>query len=88
MNVVAVIPLKKGFNHWYSGFQEHRKVRSTFCDEARTRVMQDHDNPDTVSVFLYNVDQSAMAMFESDEFRNFALELGEDVEHKEVFITS
>ena len=51
-NIAAIIPLKKGFSVWEKGFMEDKKTREDFCDESRTLVLRDVNDPNKVSVYL------------------------------------
>ena len=86
MDIVAVIHLLKGFDHWNEGFQSHTGVRSNICDESRTTIMRDSADPDTVSVFLYDVQPEAMdAMMSDPAFQQLSMDLGEEQHTKRIY---
>jgi ketosteroid isomerase-like protein len=87
VDVVALIPLKKGYKVWYKGFMSDKKNRERFCDESRTLVQRDVKNPNMVSVYLFDVDMSELgAMMADPKFEKFAISLGEDLANKKVYI--
>ena len=63
------------------------KNRERFCDDSRTMVQRDVNDPSIVSVYLFDVDMSELgAMMTDPEFEKFAISLGEDLQNKKVYI--
>ena len=86
VDVVAIIPLTKGYIRWYKGFIKDNKNREKFCDDSRTLVHRDVKDPNKVSVYLYDVDMSKLGEMMTDPaFEKFALSLGEDLANKKVY---
>ena len=89
VDVVAIIPLTKGYGTWYKGFIKDNKNREQFCDDSRTLVHRDVKDPNKVSVYLYDVDMSKLGEMMTDPaFEKFALSLGEDLANKKVYTLS
>ena len=89
VDVVAIIPLKKGYSKWYKGFIKDNKNREKFCDDSRTLVFRDVKDPNNVSVYLYDVDMSKLGEMMTDPaFEKFAISLGEDLANKKVYTLS
>lgn len=87
VDVVALIPLTKGYKVWYKGFMSDKENRARFCDDSRTLVQKDVQNPNMVSVYLFDVDLTELeAMMTDPKFGQFATELGEDLANKKVFV--
>ena len=86
-DIAAIIPLKKGFSVWEKGFMEDKKTREDFCDESRTLVLRDVNDPNKVSVYLYDVDMAKLGKMMADPaFSSFAISIGEDLENKKVYV--
>ena len=61
--------------------------RERFCDDSRTLVQRDVNDPNMISVYLFDVDMSALgAMMSDPEFEKFAISLGEDLANKKVYV--
>ena len=87
VDVVALIPIKKGYKRWYNGFMSDSKNRERFCDDSRTLVQRDVSNPNMVSVYLFDVDMSELgAMMNDPKFAEFAISIGEDLPNKKVYV--
>lgn len=87
VDVVALIPLTKGYKIWYKGFMKDRKNRERFCDDSRTLVQRDVNNPNMVSVYLFDVDMSELGKMIADpKFEKLAISLGEDLANKKVYV--
>ena len=87
VDVLALIPITKGFKVWYKGFMSDSKNRERFCDDSRTLVQRDVSNPNMISVYLFDVDMSELgAMMSDPDFEKFAISLGEDLSNKKVYI--
>ena len=87
VDVVALIPLTKGYKIWYKGFMKDRKNRERFCDDSRTLVQRDVNNPNMVSVYLFDVDMSELGKMMADpKFEKLAISLGEDLANKKVYV--
>ena len=87
VDVVALIPLTKGYKVWYKGFMGDKKNRKRFCDDSRTLVQRDVNNPEMVSVYLFDVDMSQLgAMMADPKFEELAISLGEDLPNKKVYV--
>ena len=87
VDIVALIPITKGFKVWNKGFISDSGNRERFCDDSRTLVQRDVNNPNLVSVYLFDVDMSALgAMMSDPEFEKFAISLGEDLANKKVYV--
>ena len=50
----------KDFEHWYQGFKEHTDVRTQIWDESRTKVYQTLEDPNDISITLYDVGMEAL----------------------------
>jgi len=86
VDVVAIIPLTKGYSTWYKGFIKDNTNREQFCDDSRTLVHRDVKDSNKVSVYLYDVDMSKLGEMMTDPaFEKFALSLGEDLANKKVY---
>lgn len=86
VDVVAIIPLTKGYAKWYNGFMKDKKNRANFCDDSKTLVLRDVNDPNTVSVYLFDVNMAELGKMMSDpEFEKLAISLGEDLENKKVY---
>ncbi|MGB2023021.1 MAG: nuclear transport factor 2 family protein [Flavobacteriaceae bacterium] len=87
VDVVALIPLTKGYKIWYKGFMKDRKNRERFCDDSRTLVQRDVNNSNMVSVYLFDVDMSELGKMMADpKFEKLAISLGEDLANKKVYV--
>jgi ketosteroid isomerase-like protein len=87
VDVVALIPITKGYKTWYRGFMSDGENRERFCDDSRTLVQRDVNDPNMVSVYLFDVDMSELgAMMSDPEFEKFAISLGEDLANKKVYV--
>jgi hypothetical protein len=87
VDVVALIPITKGFKVWYKGFMSDSKNRERFCDDSRTLVQRDVSNPNMISVYLFDVDMAELgAMMSDPDFEKFAISLGEDLPNKKVYV--
>ena len=87
VDVVALIPINKGFKVWNKGFMNDSANRERFCDDSRTLVQRDVNDPNMISVYLFDVDMSALgAMMSDPEFEKFAISLGEDLANKKVYV--
>jgi ketosteroid isomerase-like protein len=86
VDAVAIIPLTKGYSRWYKGFIKDNKNRERFCDDSKTLVHRDVNDPNKVSVYLFDVDLSKLGEMMSDPaFEDFAISLGEDLANKKVY---
>jgi len=66
---------------------EDKKTREDFCDESRTLVLRDVNDPNKVSVYLYDVDMAKLGKMMADPaFSSFAISIGEDLENKKVYV--
>jgi len=50
----------KDFEHWYQGFKEHTDVRTQIWDESRTKVYQTLEDPNDISITLYDIGMEAL----------------------------
>ena len=63
------------------------KNRERFCDDSRTLVQRDVNNPNMVSVYLFDVDMSELgAMMNDPKFAEFSISLCEYLPNKKVFV--
>ena len=86
-DVAVIIPLTKGFSVWNKGFMGDKENRATFCDDSRTLVLRDVNDPNKVSVYLYDVNMAKLGQMMMDpNFAEFAISIGEDLENKKVYI--
>ena len=86
VDAVAIIPLTKGYSRWYKGFIKDNKNRERFCDDSKTLIHRDVNDPNKVSVYLFDVDMSKLGeMMVDPAFEDFAISLGEDLANKKVY---
>ena len=86
VDAVAIIPLTKGYSKWYKGFIKDNKNRERFCDDSKTLIHRDVNDPNKVSVYLFDVDMSKLGeMMVDPAFEDFAISLGEDLANKKVY---
>ena len=89
VDLAVIIPLTKGYKTWYNGFMKDKKNREGFCDDSRTIVLQDVEDPNKVAVYLFDVDMSKIAaMMQDPAFAEFAISIGEDLANKKVYTLS
>ena len=64
-----------------------KENREKFCDDSRTLVLRDVNDPNKVSVYLYDVNMEKLGQMMMDpKFAEFAISIGEDLENKKVYI--
>lgn len=81
-NIMVTMKVKD-FDHWYQGFKGHADVRSQVCDDSRTKVYQNPEAPNDISITIYDVDLEALQQMMSDPgFQALAEELGEIADTK------
>ena len=65
---------------------EDNKNRERFCNDSKTLVHRDVNDPNKVSVYLFDVDMSKLGEMMADPaFEDFAISLGEDLANKKVY---
>ena len=85
MAKTVVIMEVKGFEHWHPGSKGHAGVRLRIGDESRTKANRTAEDPNDISIILYDVDMEALQkMISSPEFQAMAEELGEISDTKRI----
>ena len=60
----------KGFEHWHPGSKGHAGVRPRIGDEPRTKAYRTAEDPNDISIILYDVDMEVLPKMMSDSGLN------------------
>ena len=67
----AVVTMEvKGFEHWHPGSKGHAGVRPRIGDESRTKAYRTAEDPNDISIILYDVEMEVLPKMMSDSGLN------------------
>ena len=67
----AVVTMEvKGFEHWHPGSKGHAGVEPRIGDEPRTKANRTAEDPNDISIILYDVDMEVLPKMMSDSGLN------------------